>query len=339
MKQKIFAICDLESSYAYHFMEHFERKSRQPFSVQAFTSVSSLELYLSNNPIDVLLISASTMEERVKQLNIPQIFILDEEQEVPEGDHYPYIYKYQSSDTIIKEAMEYYVTNHSHTSKFPINYKKAIFIGAHSPLSSCYQTTFALSLAHYLSKENKVIYLNLEELSGFEELYPEEERSDLSDVFYFMRQESGLLQKKLPFLVKEMGDLHYIPPFLSYEDIDSIKQEEWMMLLEEIGQLYPVVVIDFPKSLRKISVVFENCDVIFRPEKRDRMSRAKISQFEKLLAYQDVDSPPVIPLKIPYVERVDQGRNQLEHLIYGKMGEYIEGIVKEHLESIFSDRW
>ena len=41
MKRSIFAVCDLEASYACNLMDYLNKKRMTPFEVQAFTNVES----------------------------------------------------------------------------------------------------------------------------------------------------------------------------------------------------------------------------------------------------------------------------------------------------------
>ena len=60
-ERNIFAVCDLDVDYAYHFMEYLSKKKNIPFEIQAFTSVESLVAYVKKNPVELLLISSEAM--------------------------------------------------------------------------------------------------------------------------------------------------------------------------------------------------------------------------------------------------------------------------------------
>ena len=61
MKKSIFAVCDLEASYAYNLMEAIDERQGMSFEVQAFTNVESLISYARERHIELLLISAAAM--------------------------------------------------------------------------------------------------------------------------------------------------------------------------------------------------------------------------------------------------------------------------------------
>lgn len=108
MKKSIFAVCDLEASYAYNLMEAIDERQGMSFEVQAFTNVESLISYARERHIELLLISAAAMCGELLKLSIGKIMILSEGEKKKELSDYPCIYKYQASDQLIAEVMNYY---------------------------------------------------------------------------------------------------------------------------------------------------------------------------------------------------------------------------------------
>ena len=70
MKKSIFAVCDLEASYAYNLMEAIDERQGMSFEVQAFTNVESLISYARERHIELLLISAAAMCGELLKLSI-----------------------------------------------------------------------------------------------------------------------------------------------------------------------------------------------------------------------------------------------------------------------------
>ena len=79
MKKKVFAVCDLESGYAYRLMDYIYEKEAGTFEVQAFTNVKNLSAFAREQEIELLLISSSAMCEAVKELPIRRIVIYQKE--------------------------------------------------------------------------------------------------------------------------------------------------------------------------------------------------------------------------------------------------------------------
>ena len=69
MKKSIFAVCDLEASYACNLTEYMNERKNTPFEVQAFTNLESLGEFTSKNHIELLLISTEAMCDAVKDMD------------------------------------------------------------------------------------------------------------------------------------------------------------------------------------------------------------------------------------------------------------------------------
>lgn len=106
LKKSIFAVCDLDSSYACNLMDYLNEKRSTPFEVQAFTNVESLKEFASEQEIEILLISTRAMCNEIRELPISRVVILSEGEQFQETDlEYPFVYKYQSSDQLISEVI------------------------------------------------------------------------------------------------------------------------------------------------------------------------------------------------------------------------------------------
>ena len=216
MKKQIFAVCDLEAEYARNFMDYLNQKKNIPFEIQAFTNVSSFVAYAKENPVELLLISAEAMCPEVGELDIGKIVILTEGSKPDELDRYADVYKYQASSDIVREVMACYGAEKAVLpAQMPVLKKTTELLGIYSPLGFCGQTSFALALAQILGREKSVLYLNMEEYSGFEELFEKEYPYTLSDLLYFVRQEQAGITVKMNSMIQGMGSMDFIPPVQS----------------------------------------------------------------------------------------------------------------------------
>jgi len=335
LKKNVFAVCDLESSYAYNFMDYMNRKKNSPFEVQAFTSVKSLSVFCENNEIDVLLISNDAMCNEVNQLGIEKILILSEGELLPELIEYPTIYKYQSSDHIIGEVMNYYADTQEPSSEVHVLKKTVKIIGIYSPVKHCLKTSFALTLGQLLAKDQNVLYLNLEEFSGFETLFGKEFRTDLSDLMYFIKQEKANITFRLNGVLQSLSNLDYIPPVQTPDDLRSITYEEWSKLLDEIvkNTEYEVIIIDFGESVQKLFSLLNKCIRIYMPIKDDVISKAKIDQFEKMLDVCQLNSlsEKIKKIKLPFHNSYIEKEFYIDQLVWSELGDYVRQLIREDM--------
>ena len=225
MRKQIFAVCDLEAEYACNFMDYLNQKKNIPFEIQAFTSVESLVAYVKKNPVELLLISSEAMCREVGELDIGKIVILTEGSKPKELEKYTGVYKYQASSDVVREVMACYGAEKAILpAQLPVLKKTTEILGVYSTLGGCLQTCFALTLAQILGREKSVLYLNLEEYAGFEELMQKKFLHTLSDLLYFVKQGSTGITVKMNGMAESMGNVDFIPPVQSPEDIRGIAE-------------------------------------------------------------------------------------------------------------------
>ena len=234
MKKSIFAVCDLEASYACNLMDYLNEKRTTPFEVQAFTNVASLEKFARENEIEILLISTRAMCNEIRDLPIRRTIILSEGETLQDLEEYPFVYKYQSSDQILSEVMEYYVDDHPKPHILTLGTRKTQVYGIYSPIGRTKKTSFALALGEILAEAKQVLYLKFEEFSGFEYLFDVSYKTDLSHLIYFARQREGNLIYKLNSVVQTFHELQYIPPVMSPADIRDVSGQEWIDFIKEL---------------------------------------------------------------------------------------------------------
>ena len=136
-ERNIFAVCDLDVDYAYHFMEYLSKKKNIPFEVRVFTSAAGFREYVKEHPVELLLISEKAMNSEIREAKIGQILILSDGVVSKGYEEYPSIYKYQSSNQVIREALEHYGEGVGTTAQtLKLEKKKMEVIGVYSPAVS-----------------------------------------------------------------------------------------------------------------------------------------------------------------------------------------------------------
>lgn len=337
MKKNIFAVCDLEVDYALNFMDYLNQKKNIPFEIQAFTTVESLIAYGKNIHIELLLISQKAMCRQVQEMEIGKIVILSEGVHPPELDRYPSVYKYQASSDVVREVMACYGAEKAVTqTTFPLPKKTTEIYGIYSPIGRCLKTSFALCLGQILAKEHAVLYLNLEEYSGLEEMLGKGFSQNLSDLLYFVRQENGNLVYKMNGMIQTVNNLDYIPPVRTPEDIRGTEWKDWEKLIQEIvcHSNYEVIILDIGGAVDGILQMLEMCKRIYMPVLSDIISVSKISQFENLVRIWDY--PQILTkttkLRPPFHGGNISPENYIEGLLWSELGDYVREILRKERE-------
>ena len=332
MRRNIFAICDLEKEYAMNFMQFLNQKKSIPFEIHAFTSVETLVDFASKEFIELLLVSDRAMCPEIRTLKTGVLVILAEELPPPDYSGPPQVYKYQAQDQLVREVMACYGEVPSAVPiPAPFAKRKTDILAVYTPLHRCLKTSIALAMGQILSQENAVLYVNLEEYSGFEELVGKTFDSDLADLIYYARQENCDLTRKLCAVVRTLGNLDYIPPVRQPWDIRCITLKDCRRLLDNLirRSAYEVIILDVGTEMEEILDLLRLCTRIYMPVLGDPVSAAKLRQYEDMLAlweYEDLKEK-TIRLKPPFYTPVSRGASYVEQLPYGELGDYIRKIL------------
>ena len=330
MKKSIFAVCDLEEAYAVRLTEYMNERRNTPFEVQAFTSLESLAAFAGENHIELLLISTEAMSDAVRKLDVERIVILSEGEPIDLAREEPCVYKYQSSDGLLAEVMNYYAKTAPAHRLLPGAQPEIDILGVYSPIGRVGKTSFALTLGEILAEKKKVLYLNLEDYSGFEALFASNYRSDLSDLVYFARQKEGNLVYRLNGLIQTFQNLDYIPPAFSPCDLRDVGCEEWLELIREIAACgeYQILLLDMGSQLEDWFQLLRQCRKIYMPVLEDPVSRAKLLQFEKNLGALDCADvlEKVQRLHLPRWKE-NGGEARIHQLTESELGTYVRKLV------------
>ncbi|HIS80318.1 MAG TPA: hypothetical protein IAB52_02475 [Candidatus Scatomonas merdavium] len=308
-------------------MEYLNQRRNLPFEVQAFTSPQILCEYAKTQPIEILLISDKAMCEEVRRLKVGKLIILTEGVHNPELDQYPSVYKYQASDSVVREVMECYGAEKAARESLPQWKRQASVIGIYSPVGRCQKTSFALTLGQILAKDRAVLYLNLESYSGFEQLLGEVWERNLSDLLYFLRQDNASIVHKLSGMIQSVQNLDFVPPALAPMDIQCTDVKEWLRLIDSIvsESAYEVLILDLGDCVQELYQILDVCTKVYVPVRGDSVSMAKLAQFENLLRMWDYESvlEKLQKIKPPFYSTNRTGKGYIEELAWSEMGDYV----------------
>lgn len=333
MKKPILVICDGEKEFAYNFMEYFISRKNCYFEIQVFTEVDNLLEYVKSEYISIMLIASDMMSQVIEELNIGKIIILSEGEVRKQYFEYPVVYKYQSSEKIIKDVLNNYAQN---VAEEPINEffgKKSAIIGIYSPVKRSMKTSFAITIGQLLSKEKEVIYFNLEEYSGLQYIMNENYREDILDLLYFERQQKGSGAIKVRSMAGHIDKLDYIAPAIYTEELKKIRSEEWGSLIEKllINSGYDIIILDLGDMIDGIADILECCETVFMPQSSEYIAKEKVNQFENYLKSIGKEEllEKIVHLNLPNISSKLDGIDYYREIVSNEFGEYCNKVLME----------
>ncbi len=332
MKKSILAICDVEKLYAYNFMEYINQKRSMPFEIQAFTNIDSLLEFGVRGDIDILLISDKAMCDEIKELPVENVIILSEGVHDPRLDQYPSVYKYQSSDQVIREVMECYGEEVLEAASQPAAGKHVEFLGVYSPLGRVLKTSFALTMGQILARDRAVLYINMEEFAGFESLFHRKFEHTLSNLLYYIRQGNSHALYQLAAMVETVNNLDFLPPVATPLDIWETTFKQWEQLFQELEahSTYDVIILDFGQGADGLYRLLDYCKKIYMPILDDAISQGKIEQFERMLCMwkQQELLDKIQKIRPPFHSSYGDSTDYVEQLVWSQLGDYVRSVLR-----------
>lgn len=289
MDAKILAICDTQKKYAIKLMEAFSEKKKLDFQIHVFSEVEELEQFVKNSSIEILLISGSLMSETLTRYPIGRIFLLSEGENFEEFSAYEIIFKYQSSEQIMKEILCCYAEYAMPVTGIYCGKKEFEIYGVYSPIGRCGKSALAKSLAKVHGRKMKTLLLDLQSFSAYKEQLGEEEVWDLTDMIYFLRQGKKTFLYKLQSIIQSCEFYDYVLPMKLPADLRSVTFAEWSELLEKLAtdSDYSRVVIDFGQDICGIFQLLNQCTKVYMPVLSDMESKIKLENLEWILAQEN----------------------------------------------------
>ncbi len=332
--KRIMAVYDIDPFYADRFAEFANEKETIPFEVVAFGSIAKLRTFVAQHPIELLLVGDDVEEEQIGELKVGQVIRLSETGVIRknrnDGAEVPVVYKYQSSEAVLREVMACYQVKPEQTL-FMAGGLKSEVIGVYSPVNRCGKSGFCITMGQVMAREARVLYLNLEEYSGLSRLTGMEYNGTLSDLIYYYRQ-GEYNQMRLGTVLHNWGGMDYVPPAAYAEDLAELKGEEMSELVAQIASdgRFDVILVDFGHLGKEMEALLELCTTIYTPVNDDCVSAAKIEEWRQYLQCSGRGGilERVQMLKLPTTKSIHQPEMYLEKLLWGEMGDYVRDLLK-----------
>lgn len=323
------AIYDVDPSYGSRFADFINQKEKTPFTAVPFSSLAKLREYAGEHTIEILLIDREVWKE-VQDIQARQVVTLCDGEVAELKEDCPVVYKYQSGDSIIREVMACYCQSPVEPGLALMGARAAV-CGIYSPVNRCLKTSFALTMGQLLSRSQRVLYMNLEEYSGFSRLIQAQYNQDLSDVIYLYRQ-GAYNWLRLQSIVYSWGTMDYIPPVRYAEDLSQIQPGDMALLIDRIAREsgYDRVLVDVGQLGKGALPLLEICDVVYMPVKDDCISVAKVEEFEEYLdaAGAVAVKEKLSRLKLPYHNSFGRRETYMEQLLWGELGDYVRQLLR-----------
>lgn len=326
--EKVMALCDTEEEYAQLMTEYLKKQKNLPWVLHTYTNVEEL-LKEEKGEISMLVVAESAYCEEM-QLLAPERFVVLNESGVMRWEKLFYVDKYQEAEEVLKYLLCVYMEVADVQLPRMSRGCKTVFIGNYTPVRRCMQTSFALTMSQLLAQEHRTLYLNFEHYAGTAELLPDMQTLDLADLLYFLNAEKDKFRLRMRTILKHKGNLDYVPPMKSGQNLLTVTQVEWLGLLQKIEELgeYEYVILDLSESMQGLFEILRMCKKVYTLTAEDRIAKSKLLQYEQILSlyeYGDV-LEKTMQLELPHIRRLPE---ELEQLTKSDLADLVRKLIEE----------
>ncbi len=276
-----FVICDRQGEYSENLLKVLRDSFPGDYQFHIFYDIGKLRSFAGKNRTEILLISSEFTEEERSCIAAERKFLLTETRDEPGLPEEMVLFRYQSSDSMIKEMCNPGI---SRKKKPRIRNEPSIkgIVGIYSPVHRVGKTKFALHLGEQLAEKKPVLYLNMEGYSGEDLYFSDNPGQDLGTLLYYVKQNLDNPGLKISTMTGQIGKMDYIMPMENEYDLRQVKKEEWMELLDILQEecIYEIIILDLGDCLDGLYDILRRCSRVYTHYIEEDASIAKLEQYE-----------------------------------------------------------
>lgn len=331
--ERIMAVLDRDRQYAERLCDYTNRRRNLPFQAVAFQAFREYSSFADTHRV-LLLLAEPDLIGGEYELKADKVLSLCEE-EVQESSAGGLVscdgsvYKYQSGDAILREAMSA-VGDIGERFRMQISNRQTQLITVYSPLNRCYKSAFALLYAVLRAKRERVLYLNFEVFSGLSKLLGEQFRTGLSDALYHFKQ-GTLDASRIASFLHRFYEVDYIPPQHLAEDLTATEAEDFAGFLDLLMREtdYDCIVEDAGGFSAVTAELMSMSDLVFMPVLEDQVSEGKLADFEAYLEYagRSALKEKIRRLQLPVPGVIRHQEGYFDSLLLSPLGDFVRGLL------------
>ena len=265
----VLAIYDNEVAYANGLQDYIQKNMKTGLKVHVFTNTLSLNEYVKNHIITILLINESINLSEINQSKIKNICILWEGEKDEINNSFSNIYKYQSAKGIMEQLL--------------IKYTKDLFLKTEGNNSSSLQiisvcsldrkkkqSILAYTLAGEYSKHKKVLYINLHSWQVLSKILSLKEYNGVSETIYFLRQKLPNFIMKMSNMIVKVNGLDCIYGTSFGLELDELTCEDMKLWIEQLQMwnYYELIIFDVGNiHLGTLELLLNSREIIYTIKK------------------------------------------------------------------------
>ncbi len=286
MSKLVFGLYD-EIGYMQLLADYLEQFNSKVES-HLFTQKDSLEKYLKENEVEVLLLGEEVDGNQISYLEHAKHRLVLSEEPIETGESMETkIFKYQPAPRLVEEIFERVLKVDSGLKEKRRIKGKVRFYGIYRLWKND-----SLILEQILAKEvpaGKSLIIDMGIFSGF--MATEQRNSGLSELLFYLKQQTEKIVRKLSGLIQEWQGVDYLCPVEDYRDLYGITREEMELLLHILSENtdYENVIFDLEFPGEASLYLLGECDFIYLSKPQNEWEKNQRDGFLRLLQKEGME--------------------------------------------------
>ncbi len=319
------------TDYTAELASYFKTRKDFFFKPVLFKDINELNRFSTEFTVDMLLCDEAAENEIPSSFD--NVCFLCEDSDVMESNDteaakWHRIFKYQSSEKIIKDIVEYYKRKQQKTAQEiqAVVARKRI-VTVCSPSGGSYASTFALALAAYYSIGGKTLFISFDPFFQ----YPGEDKSradkNLTDLVYYMEVSVSGLDDFVSRMAVHRGSLDYVSGVSHWFDISDMSRTKMRALMESLNNTdkYENIVFDLRITGDAGIELLAGSKNIYVTKKHGPQALRAVEEWKRQIRFANFESilERTKEIEVPYDEFLT-GEYGFEVLLKGHLGQFIE---------------
>ena len=258
----ILAVCDPGTDYGKRLADYAASRAGYPFELQVFSSLDQLFQYRDRKKPEAILLDSGLYRPKDWETYENPLFLLGNG--LSKEDEPDCIFRYQEADSILKEILLLY---RAKRPKLQMNVEKRSFslYAVTDESESCRSEELAFVLAEQLSKNDRVLWLDLRTWPTFRQKHGCSDNDGMGEILYGLCRRKEDLIDQITEKVTSFHGVDLLPEVTDPADLLVVTVKDWKYLFEQLknDSLYTAVVVVTGNLLQPLCEILELFDVIW----------------------------------------------------------------------------
>lgn len=328
--ERILAILSEETEYSQELAAYLMNRRDFIFRPIVFTCVDAYLEHIRTHKVDMLVCDEELIDNADIEATADTVCVLVKNSFVAEEHGYPGVFKYQSSENLMKEIIKCYAKKENCSvvpTCFPEEKEKPQLICVCTPVGGSYSSTFALALAKYRALGERTLFISFDPFFSVFDTEKNPAERNLTDILYYLQTSQRDPMEFITKITKKSGDMEYLEGAAHWFDIAEARPEHVIRLIEAIerSKSYKTIVVDLcAQSTAGIELLMA-CRKIYVPVGSNTHSQKKLIEWKRQLSFIEKEEvlEKLVEIQVPYDERLSEGVTG-ENILKGRLGRFIE---------------